>query len=88
MVVIASLAFAVSLVARSQVAGIGLVVALFFGEQFAALIVPHDVLQSAPVAAARGVLTADGLLIPFVALAYLAAALVASSLLIERAEIA
>jgi hypothetical protein len=45
MVVIASLAFAVSLLARSQVAGIGLVVALFFGEQFAALVAPPEVLQ-------------------------------------------
>jgi hypothetical protein len=36
MVVIASLAFAVSLVARSQVAGIGVVVALYFGEPPAA----------------------------------------------------
>ena len=88
MVIIASLAFAVSLVARSQVAGIGLVVALFFGEQFAALVVPPEVLQFAPVAAARGILAAEGLLIPLVALAYLAAALVVSALLIERAEIA
>ena len=88
MVIIASLAFAVSLIARSQVAGIGLVVALFFGEQFAALVVPPDVLQFAPVAAARGILAADGLLIPLAALAYLAGALVVSALLIERAEIA
>ena len=88
MVVIASLAYAVSLIARSQVAGTGLVVALFFGEQFAALVAPPEVLQFAPVAAARGVLTAEGLLIPLVAVAYLIGALLISSLLIERAEIA
>jgi ABC-type transport system involved in multi-copper enzyme maturation permease subunit len=88
MVIIASLAFAVSLVARSQVAGIGLVVALFFGEQFAALVLPPEVLQFAPVAAARGLLTPDGVVVPLVALAYLAVALVASSMVIERAEIA
>lgn len=87
MVVIASLAFAVSLVARSQVAGIGLVVALFFGEQFAALILPPEVLRFAPVAAARGLVGAEGLLVPAIAAGYLIVALLISSLLIERTEI-
>jgi hypothetical protein len=87
MVVIASLAFAVSLIARSQVAGIGLVVALFFGEQFAALILPPEVLRFLPISAARSVVSTDGLLIPVIAGAYLLGALLVSSVVIERAEI-
>lgn len=87
MVVVAALAYAVSLATRSQVAGIGLVVALFFAEQFAGVFVPPEVLRFAPLSAASGI-AADGPLAFAAAAAYLLVALVIGSLVVERAEIA
>ncbi len=87
MVVIASVAFAVSLAARSQVAGIGLVVALFFGEQFAAIVLPPEMLRFAPLTAARSLVSADPMLPFVVATAYLAAALLIGAFLVEGSEI-
>lgn len=87
MVVIASLAYAVSLVARSQVAGIGLVVALFFGEQFAGIILPPEALRLAPLSAASGLVGADGPLGFAIAAGYLVVVLALGSLVIRRAEI-
>ena len=86
-VVIGSLSYAVSLVARSQVAGIGLVVALLFGEQFAGIVLPPEVMRFAPLSAASGLVTADGVLVVAVAFAYLAVALVAGALITARAEV-
>lgn len=87
MIVIASLAYAVSLMTRSQVAGIGLVVALFFAEQFAGVLLPPEVLRFAPLSAASGLVSADGPLVFAIAAGYLVAVLLIGSLVIERAEI-
>lgn len=90
MLVVAALAYAASAVARSQVAGIGLVIALFFGEQFATVVVPPEVLRFAPMNAASGLPVLDGsLLLPVLtALAYLVGALAVASVALERSEVA
>jgi hypothetical protein len=87
--VIAALAYATSSIARSQVAGIGLVVALFFGEQFASVFIPPDVMRFAPLSSAGGLLAPEGsLLIALaVALAYLFASLVVAAIVLDRSEI-
>lgn len=90
MLLIASIAFATNAIVRSQVAGLGLVVALVFGEQFAAIVAPPELLRFAPISAASGLPATDGLaLLPvLVAVVYVVAALALTSVAIERSEIA
>ena len=88
--------FAVAFIARSQVAGIVAVVALYFGEQFATLVVPPDVLRFAPITvsstlAAEAARVSGGadLGIPLVATtAYLLVVLGAAAIVADRSEVA
>ncbi len=98
-----ALGFAIATVARSQLAGIGAGIALFFGEQFSAIFLP-DVVKYLPFSAARAVVDlqagagigdiGDAIassLEPNAALivvaAWLVGALVVSASFTERAEI-
>jgi ABC-2 type transport system permease protein len=96
-----AMGFAIATIARSQLAGIGVGIGLFFGEQFAGIFVP-EIVQWLPFDAAGAVTATTGAgggmggglgtsLDPGTALvvvvAWLVAALVASSLWTERAEI-
>jgi hypothetical protein len=91
-----AIAFAVAFAARSAVAGIVGVVALTFGEQFAALVVPADVLRNAPISASARLAaealrggTPGELAGPLALTAlYLVLALVAAGLVARRAEVA
>jgi len=96
-----ALGFAIATLTRSQLAGIGVGVGLFFGGQFAGIFLP-DVVQYLPFSAANAVLATDGAgqgggqvvqaLEPNIALlvvaAWLVGALIVASLFSERAEIA
>lgn len=94
-----ALGFAVATVARSQLAGIGAGIGLYFGEQFASIFIP-DIVKYLPFNAANAVVatsrsggggTVISVLDPNTALvvvfAWLVGALVVSSLFAERAEI-
>lgn len=94
----AALGFAIATLTRSQVAGIGVGIGLFFGEQFASVFLP-DVVKYGPFNAAGAlVATAEGSgdvtvgrLEPntalLVVLAWLVGALLVTALFTERAEI-
>jgi ABC-2 type transport system permease protein len=95
----AALGFAVATIARSQLAGVGVGIALYFGEQFAGLFLP-DIVKYLPFQAANAVVNVGEnvssqqivrSLEPNTALivvaAWLLGALVVSSLVTERAEI-
>ena len=93
-----ALGFAIATIARSQLAGIGAGIAVFFGEQFASLFLP-DIVKYLPFNAANALvaggsaegggivrsLPADTALL--VVLAWLLASLVVAALVTERAEI-
>lgn len=96
-----ALGFAIATLTRSQLAGIGVGIALYFGEMFAAIFLP-DVVKFLPFNAATAVVATTGgggfgggatvqRLDPNVAmlvvLAWLVGALVLSALVTERAEI-
>ncbi len=91
-----AIGFAAAFITRSQVAGIVAVVALTFGEQFAAMAVPADVLRFAPISAASTLLsraagtglTSDALVPLAMTSLYLVLAVAAASLLARRAEVA
>jgi ABC-type transport system involved in multi-copper enzyme maturation permease subunit len=95
----AALGFAVATIARSQLAGVGVGIALYFGEQFAGLFLP-DIVKYLPFQAANAVVAVGEnvssqqivrSLEPNTALivvaAWLLGALVVASLVTERAEI-
>ena len=95
-----ALGFAIATLARSQLAGIGVGIAVYFGEQFAGLFLP-DLVKFLPFAAANGVVATSASsngsaqlverLEPNVALLvvslWLIGALVVTALFTERAEI-
>jgi hypothetical protein len=97
-----ALGFAIATLARSQLAGIGAGIAVYFGEQFAAIFLP-DIVKYLPFNAANAVVATGGgggfggggatlpRLEPDVAMvvvaAWLVGALVVSALFTERAEI-
>ena len=97
-----ALGFAIATLARSQLAGIGAGIAVYFGEQFAAIFLP-DIVKYLPFNAANAVVATGGgggfggggatlpRLEPDVAMvvvgAWLVGALVISALFTERAEI-
>ncbi|HYU49172.1 MAG TPA: ABC transporter permease subunit [Candidatus Limnocylindria bacterium] len=95
----AALGFAVATIARSQLAGVGVGIALYFGEQFAGLFLP-DIVKYLPFQAANAVVAVGEnvssqqivrSLEPNTALvvvaAWLLGALVVASVMTERAEI-
>ncbi len=98
-----ALGFAIATLARSQLAGIGAGIAVYFGEQFAAIFLP-DVVKYLPFNAANAVVATSsgggfgggGATLPrlepntalVVVAAWLVGALVVSALFTERAEIA
>jgi uncharacterized membrane protein YidH (DUF202 family) len=96
----AALGFAIATLARSQLAGVGAGIAVYFGESFAAIFLP-DIVKYGPFTAAGGaVATTNGggvqeggfaRLDPntavIVVVAWLIAALVVTALFTERAEI-
>src|SRR6266508_297122 len=95
----AALGFAVATIARSQLAGVGVGIALYFGEQFAGLFLP-DIVKYLPFQAASAVVAVGEnvssqqivrSLEPNTALivvaAWLIGALLVASLVTERAEI-
>ena len=92
----AGIGFAVAFIARSQVAGIVAVVGLYFGEQFAAIVVPADLLRLAPMNASSALAVEAGrgrpgpdLVVPLVmTVLYLAAAMGAVGLVARRTEVA
>ena len=91
----AAVGFAAAFVARSQVAGIVAIVALYFGEQFGSIIIPADVLRYAPVTAANRLIgeaaraTSVELLAPLaITTAYLLVAAAVAALVARRSEIA
>jgi len=94
-VLYAAIGFAVAFIARTQVAGIVSVVGLYFGEQFAAVIVPADLLRFAPITASAGLVAeanrltvAPDLLLPLLATsAYVVIAAVAVAVYAQRAEV-
>ncbi|MEA2546287.1 MAG: type transport system permease protein [Chloroflexota bacterium] len=96
-----ALGFAIATIARSQLAGIGVGIAVYFGEQFAAIFLP-DIVKYMPFNAANAVVATSGSggpgggaqltrLEPNTALvvvaAWLIGALVVTALFTERAEI-
>lgn len=97
-----ALGFAIATLARSQLAGIGVGIAVYFGEQFASILLP-DVVKYLPFNAASAVVATSGeggpgggggpvvALEPdtalVVVLAWLLGALVVTALFTERAEI-
>jgi ABC-2 type transport system permease protein len=95
----AALGFAVATIARSQLAGVGAGIALYFGEQFAGLFLP-DIVKYLPFQAANAVVAVgeevssqqivrslDPNTALLVVAAWLVGALIVSSLVTERAEI-
>jgi hypothetical protein len=92
----AAIAFAVGFATRSAVMGIVAIVAIYFGEQMAAIIVPADVLRYLPIGAgtelvraAASPATLGDIGLPLVAVtAYLAAALTGVALVAARTEAA
>jgi hypothetical protein len=95
----AALGFAVATIARSQLAGVGVGIALYFGEQFAGLFLP-DIVKYLPFRAANAVVAVGEnvssqqlvrSLEPNAALlvvaCWLVGALIVASLVTERAEI-
>jgi hypothetical protein len=100
---VGALGFAIATLARSQLAGIGVGIALFFGEQFAGIFLP-DIVRWLPFNAATAVLSTpegppggdpeaflqplDPNLALLVAAAWLVGSLVVAALFTERAEIA
>jgi len=95
----AALGFAVATIARSQLAGVGVGIALYFGEQFAGLFLP-DIVKYLPFQAANAVVAVgeevssqqvvrnlDPNTALLVVVAWPVGALVVSSLVTERAEI-
>ncbi|MDQ6793282.1 MAG: hypothetical protein M3067_00380 [Chloroflexota bacterium] len=97
----AALGFTIATLARSQLAGIGVGIGVYFGEQFAGIFLP-DIVKYLPFDAANAVINTSGLgsngggqaaraLSPDVALVVVAAWLIASlavaALFTERAEI-
>jgi ABC-2 type transport system permease protein len=100
MAMTAAIGFAVATVAKSQLAGIGVGIGLFFGEQFASLFL-GDIVKWFPFDAASAVIAVDdgalggGGLVPmldpttalFVVVAWLVAALAFAAIWTERAEI-
>lgn len=92
----ASIGFGVAFVTRSPVAGIGAVVGLLLAEQFAAVVVPADILRFAPITASGTLVATAGstglgsdLLAPLVATSlYVAAAVGGAALVARRAEVA
>ena len=92
-----ALGFAIATIARSQLAGIGAGIALYFGEQFASLFLP-DVVKYLPFNSASAVVGAppgNGSTVPVlepnvalvVVLVWLIGALVVSALFTERADV-
>jgi hypothetical protein len=93
----AAIGFTVAFLARSQVAGVAAVVVLYFGEQFAGMIVPVDVIKYAPmtaggllVRAAASVTTAPAdVLVPLATTTvYLVIAVAALGVMTRRTEVA
>jgi ABC-2 type transport system permease protein len=95
----AALGFAVATIARSQLAGVGVGIALYFGEQFAGLFLP-DIVKYLPFQAANAVVAVgenvssqqivrslDPNTALVVVAVWLVGALVVASLITERAEI-
>jgi ABC-2 type transport system permease protein len=97
----AALGFTIATLARSQLAGIGVGIGLYFGEQFAGIFLP-DIVKYLPFAAANAVINTSGLgsnggaqaarqLSPDVALvvvvAWLIGSLAVTALFTERADI-
>jgi hypothetical protein len=96
----AALGFAIATITRSQIAGIGVAIAAYFGEQFASLFV-GDIVKYLPFNAANAsvasapTVSSGGQLVPtldpgaalLVVIAWLVGALVVTSLFAERAEI-
>jgi len=95
----AALGYAVATIARSQLAGVGVGIALYFGEQFAGLFLP-DIVKYMPFQAANAVVAVgeevssqqvvrslDPNTALVVVVAWLVGALIVSSLVTERAEI-
>lgn len=95
-VVQASIGFGVAFVTRSQVAGIGAVVGLLLAEQFAAIIVPADILRFAPITASGTLVATAGttglggeLLAPLVITTlYIVAAVGGAALFARHTEVA
>jgi len=96
----AAVGFAVATIAKSQLAGIGVGIGLYFGEQFSRLFLP-DIVQYLPFAAAGAVISAgerpslgggagpmlDATTALVVTLAWLVGSIVVASIATERAEI-
>ena len=91
-----AIGFAVAFAARNAVAGIAAVVVLTFGEQFAGVVVPQDIVSLAPISASSR-LTAEAmatglsaeLVGPLVLTTlYLVLAIAAAGLVAQRAEVA
>lgn len=91
-----AIGFAVAFVARSQVAGVVIVIALYLAEQFASIVLPADLLRLAPISAASGLVAEAGrsageadLLVPLIMTTlYLGLAIAAASLYARRTEVA
>jgi ABC-type transport system involved in multi-copper enzyme maturation permease subunit len=91
-----AIGFAVAFATRSQVAGIVVVVGLFFAEQFAVLIAPLELMRLAPITGANTLISTAGqsgmtgeLVLPIAVTGlYLAAALVGAVVVARRAEVA
>lgn len=92
----AAIGFSASFIARSQVVGIVVIVGLYFGEQFAGLLLPPEILQYAPISAATNLPiavmqsgTSSTVLAPLgVTTAYTLIVAAAAALYARRAEIA
>jgi hypothetical protein len=92
----ASLGFAVAFATRSQIAGVGAVVALYVAEQSVGRLLPVDLAQLAPIAAGRELINRvaaggpiDTLVLPFVAVGvYVVASVAVVALVTRRSEIA
>jgi uncharacterized membrane protein YidH (DUF202 family) len=96
----AALGFAIATLARSQLAGVGVGIAVYFGESFAAIFLP-DIVKYGPFTAAGGAVATtssdsvanggfarlDPNTALIVVIAWLVAALVVTALFTERAEI-
>jgi ABC-2 type transport system permease protein len=80
----AALGFAIATIARSQLAGIGAGIAIFFGEQFATIFLP-DVVKYLPFHVADAILDPSTALVLVVV--WLVGALVVSGAVTERADI-
>jgi len=92
----ATFGFSAAFIARSPVVGIVIVVAFYFGEQFATILLPPDVVQYAPITLSTKLpmavmgsgLSADMLLPLGFITAYIVIAAAAGALYARRAEIA